>query len=131
MVVDKHEPRSMTFVELGSGLVFLSIFMPLYIWLSPQSILIPVGYDWFYLLVLAVACTTLPFVLALRALSKLSAFASTLTVNLEPIYGILMAMFFFHENKDLNIQFYIGTFIILLAVFVHPLLKKVFEKEVV
>lgn len=130
MVVDNHEPRSMTFVELGSGFIFLSIFMPLYIWAFPENLLVPTGRDWLYLIVLAVGCTTLPFVLALRALRQLSAFASTLTVNLEPIYGILMAMFFFNENKDLNIQFYIGTFIILLAVFVHPLLKKRFEKEV-
>jgi len=129
MVIDKHEPRSMTLIELGCGFAFLSIFMPVYIWAFPENLLLPTGRDWLYLLVLAVGCTTLPFVLALRALKQLSAFASTLTVNLEPIYGIIMAMFYFNEDKDLNLQFYIGTGIILLAVFVHPLLKKLFEKE--
>lgn len=129
IVVDKHEPRSMTFVELSSGLVFLSILLPFYIWFFPDTLLLPTGNDWLYLLFLAVGCTTLPFVLALRSLQQLSAFTSTLTVNLEPIYGIIMAIIFFNEDKDLNTRFYIGTFIILLAVFVHPLLKKIFEKE--
>ncbi len=127
--VEKHEPRSMTFIELSSGLVFLTLLMPFYFYFLPELEFIPTGNDWFYLIVLAIGCTTLPFVLALRALKQLSAFASTLAVNLEPIYGIIMAMFIFNENKDLDDRFYLGTLIILSAVFLHPILKRVFDKK--
>ena len=127
--VDAHEPRSMTFIELGSGMVFLSMLMPLYFYLFPGADRVPLGNDWAYLVLLAVGCTTLPFVLALRALRQLTAFASTLTVNLEPVYGIIMAIFFFQENKQLDLRFYFGTCIILLAVFIHPMLRSRFDKE--
>jgi drug/metabolite transporter (DMT)-like permease len=128
-VVDIHEPRAMTFIELGSGFIFLSLLLPLFIYLFPELSFHPDRTDMLYLLLLAVGCTTLPFVLALRALKHLSAFASTLTVNLEPVYGIIMALLWFHESKELRPQFFIGTAVILSAVFIHPLLKKHFDKE--
>jgi drug/metabolite transporter (DMT)-like permease len=130
MVVDEHHPQGMTFIELGSGFIFLSLLLPLYLHFFPEANMKPGSTDIIYLIILAVGCTTLPFVLALHALKKLSAFASTLTVNLEPVYGILLAIPFFNENKDLDILFYFGTAIILLAVFIHPLLRNRFEKEV-
>jgi drug/metabolite transporter (DMT)-like permease len=129
MVVDRHDPKGMTFIELGSGFIFLTIILPLYLYLFPGTNMNPGSGDWTYLIILGVCCTMLPFVLALHALRHLSAFASTLTVNLEPVYGILLAIPFFNENKDLNGMFYLGTGIILMAVFVHPLLKKRFGDE--
>lgn len=130
-MVDHLEPRSMTFVELGSGLIFLSLILPFYFKLFPDANM-TIGKDnisdLYYLLILSVVCTTLPFVLSLRALKHISAFSSVLTVNLEPVYGILMAIPFFNESKELDNRFYIGTLIILSAVFIHPLLKKRFDK---
>ncbi len=58
--------------------------------------------DWGYLLVLSLLCTTLAYVLALRALNHLTAFASNLTVNLEPVYGILLAWILLRENEELT-----------------------------
>lgn len=123
-LVSSYEPRSFTFVELGSGLIFMTILMPIYLWLFPESILVPTGRDMLYLLVLGIACTALPFVLALRALRHLSAFASVLSVNLEPVYSIIMAVIFFHEHEELDKYFYLGTLIILASVFIYPLLRK-------
>lgn len=128
-VVHIHDARSMTFIELGSGFIFLSAILPFYMQLFPSTSIVPSSSDWFYLLILSIGCTTLPFVLALRALNQLSAFSSTLTVNLEPVYGILLAIPFFHENREMDWRFYLGTGIILLAVFIHPLLRSRFEKK--
>jgi drug/metabolite transporter (DMT)-like permease len=127
-MVSRVDTTSITFVELSGGFVFLSIILPFYLSYFPEASMVPTSNDWVYLLILAVGCTTLPYILSLNALKHLSAFASTLSVNLEPIYGIIMAIFFFQENKELNPGFYIGTLIILLAVFLHPLLHKRFEK---
>jgi len=59
----------------------------------------------------------------------ISAFATNLTINLEPVYGVLLAAVFFQEHKDLNPKFYLGVLVILLAVFSHPFLKKYFERD--
>ena len=127
-VIHLHHPQGMTLIELFSGLLFLSILMPVYMTLYPGTRVLPDAHDWVYLFILALGCTTVPFILALHALKRLSAFTTTLTVNLEPVYGILLAIPFFHENKELDILFYLGTAIILSAVFIHPLLRKRFEK---
>ena len=83
---------------------------------------VPVGWDWIYLILLALVCTTLAYVLSLRALKHLSAFSSMLTYNLEPVYGILIAYFFLDEK--LSAGFYLGVLIILGAVFLYPFLSQ-------
>jgi len=128
MVLDKEDgigTLPMTFVELGSGLLFLSIIFPLsQRWLGETPFLPSNLSDIGYLLILALVCTTLGYVLGLRALRHLSAFASTLVVNLEPVYGIILAWIFFQENKEVGDNFYWGVIIILFAVFIHPFLTK-------
>ncbi len=81
--------------------------------------------DWFYLVVLALLCTSLAYTLSLRALRYISAFSANLTVNLEPVYGIFFAWVLLNENDELGNGFYWGVLIILFAVFCYPLLQKV------
>ena len=128
-IVKKLNSVSMTFMELSGGFIFLSVFLPIYFHFFPEVNFIPSNNDWGYLLILAGACTVLPFIISLQALRHITAFASVLTVNLEPVYGILLAIPFFHENKELNPQFYIGTSVIIAVVFLHPFLQKKMEKK--
>ena len=83
--------------------------------------------DWVYLLILAVFCTNIGYLLATRSLKHLSAFATNLTVNLEPIYGIALAILILKENKTLPMSFYVGSATILIAVLSYPFLRKRFE----
>jgi len=80
--------------------------------------------DWIWLVFLSVLCTNVTFYLASIALNKISAFTANLALNLEPIYGILLGIFVFKENKDLNLSFYLGTTIILVAIFANSLISK-------
>jgi drug/metabolite transporter (DMT)-like permease len=90
--------------------------------------MMPIGMDWFYLLFLALICTNLAYILTLRAMKHVSAFTANLAINLEPIYGISMAIPLLHEDRQLTPSFYIGGLIILLTVFSYPFLKTKFEK---
>lgn len=118
---------SMTFIELGSGFLFLTLLIPIYFRFFPDTRIIPTSNDLIYTIILSLLCTTLPFILSLKALKHISAFASNFAVNLEPIYGIIMAIILFQENKELNSGFYLGTLIILSSIFAYPILKKRFE----
>ena len=129
VLIEKSEPMQITFLELGSSWIFLSFFLPFYLLNNAEAIFWPSLMDWGYLIVLALGCTTLAYVLSLRSLKHLSAFASNLTVNLEPVYGIALAWILLQENKELSPNFYWGVLIILLTVFSYPLLKKRFEKQ--
>lgn len=124
--IGQTDELTTTFVELGSAWLFLCLVLPVYIWQSatPVQILPLSGMDWFYLVVLSLLCTTLAYVLALRALRHLTAFASNLTVNLEPVYGIALAWLLLNEHEELAPGFYAGVGIILLAVFSYPLIRR-------
>jgi drug/metabolite transporter (DMT)-like permease len=80
-------------------------------------------WDLIWIILLALLCTNLTFYLGTYALNQLSAFTANLTVNLEPIYGIVLGAVIFNENKDLNIWFYTGAFIILGAIFTQAYLS--------
>src|SRR5690606_22135010 len=83
---------------------------------------LPAARDALLLLVLALACTLLPFALSLVALRHMSAFAAQLAVNLEPVYAIVLAILLLGEQRELTPLFYLGVLIILGAVFVYALL---------
>jgi len=111
-----------SFIELGSALIFLSLCVPLVIFKEELNFL-PSTMDSIYLIILALICTTLPFVLSMKALNKLSAFTSTLIVNLEPVYGIILAALLLNQHKELNPKFYLGVILILAVVLVFPLVS--------
>jgi drug/metabolite transporter (DMT)-like permease len=126
-----HEaaPLSISLLELGSSCLFLTLFLPVYFYFDKTAVLMPSPTDWIYLLVLAVLCTNIGYLLGTRSLKHLSAFASNLTLNLEPIYGIILAVLILKENKELPPSFYIGSATILIAVLIYPFLKKRFDND--
>ncbi len=130
-LLTRYSPEILTLYELGGGLLTLSLIVPFYIYYSPATYYLPTAKDWVLLLVLAWVCTVLCFDLQLNALKKISPFTANLAYNLEPVYGIILAFIFFSENKTLNIQFYTGVLLILLAVILQMVRIWVAKKQVV
>ncbi len=122
-MVESGDPLTVTFIELGTGTVFLTLLAPL---LPHQGALfvLPDAHDTVLLLVLAFGCTLLPFSLALVALRHMSAFGTQMVTNLEPVYAIVLAILLLGEQHELDGWFYLGVTVILAAVFVHPLLNR-------
>jgi drug/metabolite transporter (DMT)-like permease len=118
-VVNKYNAQLMAMYEIGGGLIFLIVVAPIYHHFFPQIKIVPHVADWFWLLILAYFCTVLGQSLALHALKKLSTFTIVLTVNLEPVYGIILAFLFYKEGKDLSAAFYYGIALIGLSVGLH------------
>ncbi|RYY87091.1 MAG: EamA family transporter [Chitinophagaceae bacterium] len=118
-IVDKYEPEALTLYQLTGGFVGLSLLLPFYQHFLPEPNSVPVPMDWLWLTVLAWGCTILTFFLYIRALKKVSAFTMNLVLTLEPVYGILLAFAFYHENKEISRWFYVGFALISLAVVVH------------
>lgn len=117
------EPNIITFVQMFSGFIFLTLCLPFYIKYSSEGFHLPDFKDFVFLLILSVFCTVIPYNLFLRALKASNAFTTSLINNLEPVYGIILAVILLQENKQLNWKFYLGVFIILFAVFIHAYLS--------
>lgn len=118
------DPVHVTFAELGMGFLFFSPFVPFYFQYSPQEVFMPQGLDWLWLLILSLLCTSVAYVSSLKALKVLSTFTVNLTINLEPVYGIVLAIILFQEHKEMGWGFYFGAFIVIGSVFLHPLLEE-------
>ncbi|MET6998309.1 DMT family transporter [Chitinophaga defluvii] len=115
-LIKKYDTRTITFYELTSGFLGLTLLMPGYLYLFPQPSLLPSFTDSIYLLILAWACTVCMYMLSMNALKKISAFTVNLCFNLEPVYSIILAFIIFQENKELNPAFYGGLGCIILSV---------------
>lgn len=136
-LVEHGDALSVTALEMAAGVAAITLIAPLSGLLSPafggNPFQLPDLRDGAYLVLLAVACTLVPFVLSLLALRHLSAFGTQLAVNLEPVYAIALAMLLLGEQHELTPRFYSGVAIILGAVLIYPLLvrpKKIEHPEI-
>ncbi|MEM0998659.1 MAG: DMT family transporter [Bacteroidota bacterium] len=125
-LVDRHNPVALTFVELGSGGLLLTLGLPFWYAFVETGPFFPTGNDWIYLPILAFVCTSFAYVINLQALRVLPAFAVNLTINLEPVYSIILAYFILRESDELYWGFYLGAALIILAVFLYPVLARQF-----
>jgi len=122
----KVEPKTLMFYQLIGGFVVLSLLLPAYLNYFPVKTILPSLSDLVWLIVLSLVCTILAMDLSLQALKKISAFTQNLTLNLEPVYGIILAFVVYQENKELGSSFYIGFILIFSTVIyqMYSLLKK-------
>ena len=116
-----HQKASViSFYEMSGGLTIISIYLLFSGWgNAPLSLPSPI--DFVYLLALGTICTAFAFAVQVDIMKHLSAYVVALTINLEPVYGIVMAYFLFGETEHMTGGFYIGTAIILASVLGYPL----------
>jgi drug/metabolite transporter (DMT)-like permease len=113
----------LTTVQMSTGAVLLGLLIPFWTLLG-DGFSLPQQQDLFWLVILAIACTLVPFTLANVALRKISAFSVQLAVNLEPVYTILLAALLLGEGAELGWTFYAGVTLILGAVLWHVRLHR-------
>lgn len=118
-IASDYHPLTISFVELTSGWMLLTLLLPVYLFLQPTDHFLPDMEDTVNLTILSLFCTVLTWVLSLQALKKVSAFTMALSLNLEPVYGILLAVLFAQEASIINRWFLFGAMIILLTVILH------------
>ena len=120
-LVAKHSAFQISFYEMVGGLIGLTIFITG----SGRGVIVPSTIpslsDLLYLILLATVCTAFAHTQQVEIMKHLSAFTVTLTINLEPVYGIVMAFFIFGEAERMTTGFYLGTIMILLSVIGFPL----------
>jgi len=122
---------AITFYEMIGAAVSIVLIFPWYSsWQTAGLQLVPNAMDWVYLLILAAVCTVYAYSISVELMKRISAFAINLTVNLEPVYGIILALIIFGEKEKMTPGFYWGTGIILLAVLSYPLINRLRPSQV-
>lgn len=120
---NKYDSLIISFYELLGGLFVLTVFLFLLGDFNAQVFNFQ-GFDWLWLLILGSVCTAYPFIATIDIMKYLSPYTVMLTINLEPIYGTILAVILFTENEKMTPAFYIGAIIILSTVILNTYFKK-------
>ena len=110
------------FYQLLFGTFFVSIFILATTGFSAEAYTIA-GMDYVYLIILSSICTAYAFVKSVDLMKVLSPYTIMLTINLEPVYGIILAVLIFGESERMSPLFYLGAVIIVITVLINGLLK--------
>jgi drug/metabolite transporter (DMT)-like permease len=122
LYIKKYTAISITFYQLLFGTLFVSLYLILYNGFSFSFSNLP-KMDWFYLFILSSICTAYAFVASVKVMKYLSPYTVMLTINLEPVYAIVLALFIFGDKERMKPEFYLGTFIVLVVVLINGIIK--------
>ena len=124
-LIKKENHFVITFFEMSFAFLFSGISLPFYLfYLINKSFEWPTLREGIWLLILASVCTVFAVSYSIKLMKRLSAFFVNLTINLEPIYGIILALLIFGDSEKMSFGFYLGTSFILLSVLLYPLLNR-------
>ncbi|MEP2023263.1 MAG: DMT family transporter [Reichenbachiella sp.] len=128
-LVAKQNHFTITYYEMVGASATILLFFPVYShWFTEDGLSLAfTTNDFIYLLILSLVCTVYAYSIAVQLMHRLTAFTINLTINLEPVYGITMAVFLFGSEEKMDGNFYWGTVIIVLSVIMYPLLRRYFD----
>lgn len=122
--VKRNDPVLISFYEMAGGWLGMTAFIAVNGGFAhPENFVFTMN-DLFYLVLLSTVCTALAYVWGVSVMRELPAYTVILITNLEPVYGILLAVIFFGESEKMTPGFYLGALIIIAAVFLHPVVKR-------
>jgi drug/metabolite transporter (DMT)-like permease len=128
-LVSRVSSLTITFYEMAGACLGVVLFFPFYMdkWATGGELnLTPTLMDWFWIAILSLVCSVYAYAVAINLTKKLSVFFIQLTLNLEPVYGIILALLVFREKEVMSWNFYLGTVVILGAVVAYPFVKNRF-----
>lgn len=114
---------TISFYEMGIGFLFLSSVLFVQNEIAISTLFSMSLSDFLWLLFLGLFCTSFAFLATIEVVKKLGAFTVSLSINLEPVYTIILAIFILKENELLSYKFYLGALIIILVVVLNGIIK--------
>lgn len=122
MLVEKRRPALISFYELSIGVLLVSVYLGVQNRFTADFFQLS-NNDWIFMLILASLGTAYAFIGGVQVMKYVSPYTVLLTINLEPVYGIILAFIIFGENERMNPMFYVGVLIILSTVIANGILK--------
>ncbi|NER17683.1 DMT family transporter [Spongiivirga citrea] len=128
-LVQENNPTTISFYELLIGVLGITIYLGIVGDFNTDFFSLT-NTDWLYIGLLASFCTAYAFIASTAVMKYLSPYTVMLTINLEPVYGILLAWLILGDKEQMSPQFYYGALIILITVVINGILKNRKAKSV-
>ena len=128
VLIKTHDASNISLVELlsASAAIFILLFFTGEV---NGDLFVLSGQDWFWITILALVATSFAFIAFTSVMKVLTPFTTSVAINLEPIYSIILAVIIFGDEEIMGTRFYIGASIIICAVFLNTLLKRKSRKN--
>lgn len=122
LFVKNNQPSVISLYEMFGGVIGVVG----YLWVENNfdNVQIPNAMDSMYLVVLGLICTAFAFVVSVKILKTISPYTASISINMEPIYAILLALWIFGEEERMTGGFYLGALIIMVTIFGNAWLKR-------
>ena len=122
-----YNPSVISLYELLGGVFFFSLYLLFSGSFTTEFFFIAPS-DWLWLFILGSFCTAYAFIASVKVMKFLSPYTVMLTINMEPIYGIILAVLVFNDKEKMSPAFYLGAAIILTTVILNGILKNKAKK---
>ncbi|WP_334057525.1 DMT family transporter [Polaribacter sp. P097] len=122
LFVKKYDENRISLYQLLFGTLFVFIYLVINGQITLEFFALQ-KMDWFYLFVLSSICTAYAFIASVKVMKYISPYTVMLTINLEPIYAIILALFIFGDKEKMNPEFYLGAAIVLSVVLANGVIK--------
>lgn len=122
LFIKEYDENRISLYQLFFGAVFVFLYLFFSGKVTTELFILP-SMDWFYLLILSSVCTAYAFIVSVKVMKFISPYTVMLTINLEPIYAIVLALFIFGDKEKMNPEFYLGAVIVLGVVLVNGIIK--------
>jgi drug/metabolite transporter (DMT)-like permease len=124
----RYNASAISFYELLFGMICITIYLFFSGSFDTSFFQLSVD-DWMYLLILASICTAYAFIASIHVMRWISPYTVMLTINLEPVYGIILALLVLGDSENMSPQFYYGAAIILITVVANGIIKMQLERK--
>lgn len=118
----RYSSSYISFYQILGGVLFITGYLFFTDEMNPEFFALSTN-DFIYLMILGSVCTAYTFVASIDVMKYLSPYTVMLTINLEPVYGIILAIILFPETEKMSAGFYIGAGIIILTILANGYFK--------
>ena len=118
----KYNASAISFYELGFGMLCITVYLAFSGSFTAEFFQLK-NTDWLYLFILASACTAYAFIASVHVMKWISPYTVMLTINMEPVYGIILALLILGDDENMSPQFYYGALIIVATVIANGIVK--------
>lgn len=128
VLVKEHDSAIISFYELMGGFWVISILF----YINGEIVLEQLSLNslqLFWLMILGIVCTSFAFLLGVYVMKFIKPYTVNLSVNLEPIYAIIFALLIFKNSEVMNLNFYLGSMIVVGSILLNAFFKKTTKQQ--
>lgn len=126
-MVRQYSPINITINELNSSLLVSSVYIVVFS--EPRVLFQGTVNDYLGVLFLGTVLVSFAYLTMTKLMKSISSYTILLAINLEPVYGILVALVVFGESEHMSNEFYIGSGILISILILEAIWKKQVKKR--